>query len=195
MKRTFATILAVSLSSFAFAQDATTAPAQKAPAQKAMEKAPTPEALLQKNMELMGGKDAWMKIKDITMKGEFVVTGAGMGGPLMIRQKAPNQQLTTINISGIGEIKEGFDGTNAWDLNPMTGPTLKKGVALEQAARSAKFSALLNPLEGLTDARHHRNHRIRRPTLLGGRSQGTGRRSEDVLLEGQRQHDRHVDDR
>ena len=153
MKRTFATILAVSFSSFAFAQDATTAPAQKAPAQKAMEKAPTPEALLQKNMELMGGKDAWMKIKDITMKGEFVVTGAGMGGPLMIRQKAPNQQLTTINISGIGEIKEGFDGTNAWDLNPMTGPTLKKGVALEQAARSAKFSALLNPLEGLTDAR------------------------------------------
>ena len=55
----------------------------------------------------------------------------------MIRQKAPNQQLTTINISGIGEIKEGFDGTNGWELNPMTGPALKKGVALEQAARSA----------------------------------------------------------
>ena len=87
------------------------------------------------------------------MKGEFVVTGAGMGGPLMIRQKAPNQQLTTININGIGEIKEGFDGTNGWELNPMTGPALKKGVALEQAARSAKFSSLLNPLEGLTDAR------------------------------------------
>ncbi len=153
MKRTIATILAASLTSFTLAQDATTAPAQKAPTEKAMEKAPTPQALLQKNMELMGGKDAWMKIKDITMKGEFVVTGAGMGGPLMIRQKAPNQQLTTINISGIGEIKEGFDGTNAWDLNPMTGPTLKKGVALEQAARSAKFSALLNPLDGLTEAR------------------------------------------
>ncbi|MAB29613.1 MAG: hypothetical protein CMJ53_10140 [Planctomycetaceae bacterium] len=153
MKRTIATILAASLTSFALAQDATTAPAQKAPAQKAMEKAPTPQELLQKNIELMGGKDAWMKIKDITMKGQFVVPGAGMGGPLMIRQKAPNQQLTTINISGIGEIKEGFDGTDGWELNPMTGPALKKGVALEQAARSAKFSTLLNPLDGLTDAR------------------------------------------
>ena len=153
MKRTIATILAASLTSFAFAQDATTAPAQKAPALKATEKAPTPQELLQKNIELMGGKDAWMKIKDITMKGEFVIAGAGMGGPIMIRQKAPNQQLTTINISGIGEVKEGFDGTNGWEINPMTGPALKKGVALEQAARSAKFSALLNPLDGLTDAR------------------------------------------
>ena len=153
MKRTIATILAASLTSFAVAQDATTAPEQKAPALDATAKAPTPQELLEKNIELMGGKDAWMKIKDITMKGQFVVTGAGMGGPLMIRQKAPNQQLTTINISGIGEIKEGFDGTNGWELNPMTGPALKKGVALEQAARSAKFSALLNPLEGLTDAR------------------------------------------
>ena len=153
MKRTIATILAASLTSFALAQDATTAPAQKAPALKAAAKAPTPQELLQKNIELMGGKDAWMKIKDITMKGEFVIAGAGMGGPLMIRQKAPNQQLTTINISGIGEIKEGFDGTNGWELNPMTGPALKKGVALEQAARSAKFSTLLNPLDGLTDAR------------------------------------------
>ena len=153
MKRTIATILAASLTSFALAQDATTAPAQKAPAPDATAKAPTPQELLEKNIELMGGKDAWMKIKDITMKGQFVVTGAGMGGPLMIRQKAPNQQLTTINISGIGEIKEGFDGTNGWELNPMTGPALKKGVALEQAARSARFSTLLNPFEGLTDAR------------------------------------------
>lgn len=153
MKRTFATILAASLTSFAVAQDGPSTPAQKAPAEKAMENAPTPQQLLQKNIDLMGGKDAWMKIKDITMKGQFVVTGAGMGGPLMIQQKAPNQQLTTININGIGEIQEGFDGTNGWELNPMTGPALKKGVALEQAARSAKFSALLNPLEGLTDAR------------------------------------------
>lgn len=153
MKRTLTTILAAGLASFAVAQETTTAPAQKAPAQKAMEKAPTPEALIQKNIELMGGKDAWMKIKNITMKGEFTVTGAGMGGPLLVRQKAPNQQLTTIQINGIGEIKEGFDGTNGWELNPMTGPNLKKGVALEQAARSAKFSSLLNPLDGLTEAR------------------------------------------
>ena len=59
MKRTIATILAASLTSFALAQDATTAPAQKAPALKATAKAPTPQELLQKNIELMGGKDAW----------------------------------------------------------------------------------------------------------------------------------------
>ena len=37
MKRTIATILAASLTSFTLAQDATTAPAQKAPTEKAME--------------------------------------------------------------------------------------------------------------------------------------------------------------
>ena len=152
MRRTIATILAASLTSFTLAQD-TAAPAPKTPAQKATEKAPTPQDLIDRNIRVMGGKDAWMNIKNITMKGQFTVPGAGMGGPILLRQKAPNLQLTTININGIGEIKEGFDGTNAWDLNPMTGPTLKKGVALEQAARSAKFSSMLNPLEDLTDPR------------------------------------------
>ncbi|HAW96686.1 MAG TPA: hypothetical protein DCX60_10450 [Phycisphaerales bacterium] len=152
MRRTIATLLAASLTSFTLAQD-TAAPASKTPAQKATEKAPTPQDLIDRNIRVMGGKDAWMNIKDITMKGEFAVPGAGMGGPILLRQKAPNLQLTTIMINGIGEIKEGFDGTNGWDLNPMTGPTLKKGVALEQAARSAKLSSVLNPLEDLTDPR------------------------------------------
>ena len=37
---------------------------------------------------------------------------------------SPSMQVTKIDLPGMGEMRQGFDGTTAWSLNPMQGASL-----------------------------------------------------------------------
>jgi hypothetical protein len=52
---------------------------------------------------------------------------------------APDRVLVKASIAGIGEVLDGYDGTHAWSISPMTGPTLKTGKELEQTKLDADF--------------------------------------------------------
>ena len=69
----------------------------------------------------------------------MTVTGSGITGALDIYGAAPNKSLVKINLGGIGEIVEGFDGTYGWACQPMTGPMLKQGKELEEKKFDADF--------------------------------------------------------
>ena len=45
-----------------------------------------------------------------------------MSGDLEISQARPNKTMMRINVTGIGQIEQGFDGTTGWSINPMQGP-------------------------------------------------------------------------
>jgi hypothetical protein len=47
--------------------------------------------------------------------------------------------LSRVNLNGIGEILEGYDGTSAWVVNPIQGARVKQGRELQQSKRSYKF--------------------------------------------------------
>jgi hypothetical protein len=50
------------------------------------------------------------------------------------------------SVPGIGDIIEGFDGSHAWSLSPLTGPMLKVGKELSQTKLDADFySELRDP--------------------------------------------------
>jgi hypothetical protein len=68
-----------------------------------------------------------------------------MTGSLEAFTAKPNKVLVKINIAGIGDALEGFDGTVAWSLNPMTGPMLAQGKELEQKKFDADFYSELHP--------------------------------------------------
>jgi hypothetical protein len=47
-------------------------------------------------------------------------------------QLAPNQMQMITTIPGMGEVQVGFDGTNAWAMDPMQGPRVLSGQELDQ---------------------------------------------------------------
>ena len=92
--------------------------------------AQTADEIIQKNIDATGGKSNWETIK--TMK----VTGyVGMGGmDFAITQytKAPDKSLLEIIIQGM-TMKQGYDGTTGWMINPMMGSKKPENVDDETA--------------------------------------------------------------
>lgn len=116
----------------------------QAPA-KAPTKTDTPAALpsardlINKHIKAIGGRDAILAHKSMHGTGTVSVPASGMNGTIEVFGSAPNLQVIKINMGGIGEIAEGFDGAHGWSVNPVTGPTLKVGKELDQVKLDADF--------------------------------------------------------
>src|SRR5262245_55668108 len=78
------------------------------------------------------GRAAIMAHKSMHATGTLSVPASGLSGPVDVYGAAPNMALVKASIAGIGEITDGFNGTHAWTISPMTGPALKTGKELEQ---------------------------------------------------------------
>jgi hypothetical protein len=79
------------------------------------------------------------KHQSVRTKGRFEVPAAGMSGDLEISQARPNKTVMRINISSIGQIEQGFDGTTAWSVNPMQGPRVMAGRELDTMREESSF--------------------------------------------------------
>lgn len=55
------------------------------------------------------------------------IPAAGMSATINAVQRRPNQMVMTIDIPGLGEMRQGYDGTTAWASDPMQGPRLITG--------------------------------------------------------------------
>lgn len=105
---------------------------------------PPAEEIIASYIEATGGEELQRSHEFMTTKGTFSVPAAGLEGPMVVYQAAPNKQYTEVTIPGVGVTREGFDGTVAWSINAMTGPQLKEGEELEQARREADILGMLN---------------------------------------------------
>jgi Protein of unknown function (DUF620) len=101
---------------------------------------PKAETILDKYVEVTGGKAAYGKIHSEISTGTMTLAAMGIKGQVTAYQAEPNKQLIEINIEGIGKIQEGSNGDVAWGLSAMQGPRVKEG---EEKARSIE-SATLN---------------------------------------------------
>lgn len=79
------------------------------------------------------------KHKSVTTKGKFEMPAAGMSGDLEISQARPNKSIMRITLSGVGEVQQGYDGTTAWNINPMTGPRILTGPELDVVREESGF--------------------------------------------------------
>jgi hypothetical protein len=120
----------------------------KAEAPKADAKAaalPTVDAILDSHVKAVGGKEAIEKITSRSMKGSLDLEAFGVAGaPVEMFAKAPNKSATKIDITGFGVVNQVFDGTTAWDSNPMIGLRELSGLELAQKKRENDFYQTLN---------------------------------------------------
>src|SRR5262245_42442604 len=133
--------LAAQLSAPLYAQ----APAPKQAAASAVD-LPDARTLVDRHVKAIGGREAILAHKSMHAIGTLSVTASGISGPVEIFGAAPNRVLVKTSVPGIGDIVDAYNGTHAWTISPMTGPTLKTGKELEQTKLDADFySELRDP--------------------------------------------------
>lgn len=115
--------------------------AQPAPAPEAAKSAELPSArsIIDRHVRAIGGRKAILSHTSLHATGTMTVAGSGITGVLHVYGAKPNKSLVKIDLGGIGELLEGFDGTTGWTLNPVTGPMLAQGKELEEKKFDADF--------------------------------------------------------
>ncbi len=102
---------------------------------------PKAEAILDKYVEVTGGKAAYGKLNDRVSKATFEMAAQGIRADLTVYGARPNKLYTLFESDVLGKIEKGTDGNVAWELNVMTGPQLKEGDELTFFMREATFDA------------------------------------------------------
>jgi hypothetical protein len=97
---------------------------------------PKPEAILDKFVEVTGGREAYDKIRTQIATGSVELTSMGMNGALTAYKSAPDKSYTVIDFSGFGKAEEGTNGHVAWSLNGMEGARVKEGDERAAALRN-----------------------------------------------------------
>ena len=142
-------IALASVTGIVFAQDA--APPAKKPMVASIKplvaptKKPLPSAatILDKYIEVTGGKAAYAKIKSTTMTGTISITAQGLKGTVEVQAKAPNKFYTAQTFDQIGKTEVGFDGKIGWQKSPFQGLQETKGMEFAQLREQSLFNSPL----------------------------------------------------
>jgi len=110
----------------------------------AADELPKAETILDKYIEVTGGKAAYEKNHSEVSTGTMEFVGKGIKGNIANFRAEPDKSYTEVDIEGIGKVREGADGKVAWSLSAMQGPRVKEGDERAGAMQAARFNAELN---------------------------------------------------
>jgi len=93
------------------------------------------DAVLDKYVTALGGKEAVRKVTSAVQTGTFEAPEAGLKGTVEAYSKLPNKSLQKITIDGIGVIQQIYDGSKGWYDDPAGGTREIQGEELAQFRR------------------------------------------------------------
>jgi len=105
---------------------------------------PKGETVLDKYIEVTGGKAAYSKIHSQIVNGNTEFKAMGLKGKMTAYLAEPDKHYTEIDMPGIGKIQEGSNGEVAWGMSAMQGPRLKEGDEKAESLLQGKFNSELN---------------------------------------------------
>src|ERR1017187_2174547 len=108
---------------------------------------PKAETILDKYIEVTGGKAAYQKLHSQMESGSFELPAMGVKGVMTSYRAEPDLAYTEIVLEGIGKMQVGSDGKVAWTNNPMQGPHIQEGAERAQAMQTGRFNGELNRRE------------------------------------------------
>jgi len=113
-------------------------------ARAADEPLPKAEAILDRFVEVTGGKDAYEKRKSEIAVGTVEFVSQGVKGAMTRYAADPDQTYTVLDIEGVGKIEMGASGGVAWEKSAILGPRVLSGEEKAQALREGTLNAELN---------------------------------------------------
>lgn len=105
---------------------------------------PKAETVLDRYVEVTGGKAAYEKVHSEMSKGVMEVSGRGIKGSVTSYQAEPNRDYTVADLEGIGKVESGSDGDVFWERSAITGARIKDGEEREEILRASQFNPHLN---------------------------------------------------
>ncbi|MFN7997289.1 MAG: hypothetical protein U0Q18_26975 [Bryobacteraceae bacterium] len=97
---------------------------------------PSAEQVLDKFVEVTGGRAAYESIKTEITTGTLEISAMGLTGNLTSYKAAPDKSYTVVEFAGVGKAEEGSNGEVAWSINGMEGPRIKQGEERALAMRN-----------------------------------------------------------
>jgi outer membrane lipoprotein-sorting protein len=98
---------------------------------------PTVDAILDKYVAAIGGKDAIKGLTSVVQTGIFEAPEPGFKGQVEAYGKLPNKFALKVTIEGFGVVQQVYDGTKGWSSDPASGAREIKGEELAQLQRSS----------------------------------------------------------
>jgi hypothetical protein len=105
---------------------------------------PKAETILDRYVEVTGGKGAYEKRKNQIETGTIEIKAQGLKGSYTRYSAEPAEAYSIVEIEGVGKIEDGIDKGVVWDKNPMLGPKIKTGMEKAQYVREATFNSQLH---------------------------------------------------
>jgi hypothetical protein len=113
---------------------------------------PSPAEILARHRDAVGGPEAIRKHRSRRVTGRFALTAQGIEGPLEMLAAAPDRLVLRMDVSGLGRIERGYDGSIGWSIDPGVGPRLLEGRELHELQHSADFYSELKDVSDYESA-------------------------------------------
>lgn len=103
---------------------------------------PKADIILDKAIEVTGGKAAYQKVHSKIESGSMEING--MKGTSTMYKAEPDKAYTEIVFEGLGKMQDGSNGKVAWSNSAIQGPHVKEGDEKEMALLMNRMDAELN---------------------------------------------------
>lgn len=108
---------------------------------------PSGPSLVAKHVAAIGGAEALKAMSSMRATGVTDLPAQNMRGTFEMLVARPAKSILRMEIGGIGKAETGYNGTVAWMLDPMTGPSIVTGRQLDEIKNESHFDAILHPPE------------------------------------------------
>ena len=105
---------------------------------------PTPEAILDRFVEVTGGKVAYEKRKTEVVNGTVEIAAVGLKGTMVTYYASPGKFYMAMELPGAGKMETGLIEGVAWENSLLQGPRIKTGEERAQVIRQADMNETLH---------------------------------------------------
>lgn len=120
------------------------------PALAAAQALPPAAELMAAYTKAIGGEATYARIEGMHASGSFAVPSMGLSANFDMYSARPNRMLMVSSLPGVGEIRQGYDGTTAWAIDPMQGARILEGNELKAISDEANFENSLRLARNFT---------------------------------------------
>lgn len=101
------------------------------------------EAVLQRYTKAIDPQGKIPKIEGMKSTITMEIPAAGMSANVTAVQARPNLIFILVDIPGLGQQRQGYDGTTAWSSDPMGGPRIVTGTEAATIVDGANLNAMM----------------------------------------------------
>jgi hypothetical protein len=104
--------------------------------------AQTPQAILERYNKAVDPQGKIGSIEGIKTSITMEMPAMGMNLTVNSAARRPNQIIVDTEIPGMGTMRQGYDGTTAWAMDPMQGPRILTGMEAAALIEGSSFNSM-----------------------------------------------------